>query len=154
MMDDLKSLYQDLIIDHSKHPRCRGKLDHATHDHEGFNPICGDRVHIFIQLHNETIEAIAFDGSGCSICMATSSMMCEALKQKTIHQMHAVWSDFHGLMDGKTIDDTTSLGKLAALKAVNHYPMRVKCATLPWHTLKAALNKQKHQQQQNKRIKR
>ena len=143
-MHDLGQLYQELIIDHSRNPRCQGKLDGATHQHEGFNPICGDRVCVFIRLKQNTLDAIAFEGSGCAICMASSSLMCEALQHKTCDELQAYWTDFHHLMQGKTSSITGNLGKIAALEGVSAYPMRIKCATLPWHTIQAALSQTKN----------
>ena len=142
-MNDLQTLYQDVIIDHSRHPCCYGKLDKPTHEHEGFNPICGDRVLIQLRVSDDTIDAIQFEGKSCAICMASSSLMCETLGKKTLAELNQHWQAFHDLMHEKKDASSLNLGKLSVLKGVRAYPMRIKCATLPWHTLQAALNETK-----------
>ena len=140
-MDELRELYQEMILDHYKKPRGRHALEGANHDAEGYNPLCGDRVTVYLIVKGDTIEDVAFEGSGCAICTASSSVMTEALKGKTVFEAETLFKKFHDLVtcapDAKP--DTDGLGKLAIFAGVREYPIRIKCATLPWHTLQAAL---------------
>lgn len=137
-MSDLKELYQDLIIDHGRHPRNFGPCDHANHVKEGFNPLCGDKVTLYVNTRDNIIENISFEGTGCAISMASASLMTEAVKGKSIENAKELFDNFHQLVTKAKANE--SLGKLAALAGVAEYPMRVKCATLAWHTLACALN--------------
>jgi nitrogen fixation NifU-like protein len=137
-MSDLKELYQDLIIDHGRHPRNFGACAHANHVKEGFNPLCGDKVTLYVNTQQGIIENISFEGSGCAISMASASLMTEAVKGKSIEMAQELFDGFHQLVTKAQPNE--KLGKLAALAGVAEYPMRVKCATLAWHTLAAALN--------------
>jgi nitrogen fixation protein NifU and related proteins len=135
---DLSDLYQETIIDHSKRPRNRGALEHATHHAEGYNPLCGDRVSIEVKIEDGRIIGIGFQGAGCAISTASASLMTEALRSKTPEEAEQTFGKFHDMLtqDGLPAAD---LGKLAVFSGVRQYPMRVKCATLAWHTLRAAL---------------
>jgi nitrogen fixation NifU-like protein len=137
-MSALRELYQEMIIDHSKQPRNFGALPGANHSKEGFNPLCGDRVTVHILAENEVISKLHFEGCGCAISMASASLMTETLCGKTRAEVELIFQHFHQLItEGKA--PTELLGKLTVLAGVAEFPVRVKCATLAWHTLKAAL---------------
>jgi nitrogen fixation NifU-like protein len=139
-MLDLRDLYQEVIVDHNRSPRNFGELDNATRHAQGYNPLCGDRLNLYLAIDGDTITDARFHGSGCAISVASASLMTEALKGKTLAQADALFNDFHRLLTDKTEpQDTLSLGKLAALAGVREYPTRIKCATLCWHTLRSAL---------------
>ena len=139
-MSDLLDLYQELILDHNKRPRNRGKLEECDHEADGYNPLCGDRVTITLILKDGVIEDIRFDGSGCAISTASASLMTEAVKGKTLEEARALFERFHDLVAAKGEHaDVATLGKLAAFAGVGRFPARVKCATLAWHTLNSAL---------------
>ena len=142
MMTDLRELYQELILDHNKRPRNRRKLNEPDRQAEGYNPLCGDRVTIFLKLDNDVVSEVSFEGSGCAISTASASLMTECLKGKTVEQAKAVFDRFRLLVTGErcTSDGDGGLGKLEVFSGVSRYPARVKCATLAWHTLCAALN--------------
>lgn len=139
-MFDLKDLYQQIIVDHNKSPRNFGKLEDADRTLEGFNPLCGDRLTLYIKMDDGRIGEITFDGSGCAISVASASLMTEAMKGRTVEEAEAIFNSFHDLLteDGRE-PDPDKLGKLSALAGVKDYPTRVKCATLCWHTLHSAL---------------
>ncbi len=141
-MSDLRELYQELIIDHGRHPRnCRCMAD-ANVSKEGFNPLCGDRLTLYLKTEGQKIVDASFEGSGCAISMASASLMTEVLKGKTLVEAKKIFDAFHLLVtSGKEID-MHLLGKLAVLKGVCEYPSRVKCATLAWHTMMAAMKRQ------------
>lgn len=138
-MSDMRELYQQLIIDHGRNPRNFGALQHANHSKEGYNPLCGDKLTIYIIECEGIIQDIKFEGSGCAISMASASMMTQALKGKTMEDVQHYFSDFHDVMT-KGFAAPERLGKLAVLQGVAEYPARIKCATLCWHTLMAALH--------------
>ena len=141
-MFDLKDLYQEVIVDHNRSPRNFRKMDNADRIAEGFNPLCGDRLNLYIKLDKDRISDLSFDGSGCAISVASASLMTDALKGKTISDAESIFTNFHNMVtEDKTVDDKEieHLGKLAALAGVKDYPARVKCATLCWHTLHSAL---------------
>ena len=141
---DLRELYQDLIVDHNKRPRNFGKLDDATYFAEGFNPLCGDQVTIYLYIEDDRVTKVQFEGEGCAISTASASMMTEVLTGKTIAEADALFELFHKVLIGEIeLDDenTEKLGKLAVLTGVRAYPSRVKCATLAWHTCQGALHK-------------
>jgi nitrogen fixation NifU-like protein len=140
-MSDLRELYQEVILDHNKRPRNYRALDPASHEAKGHNPLCGDRVTVYLNVADDVIEDIAFQGQGCAISTASASLMTEALKGKTLTEAEQLFERFHDLVtsDQKPPAD---MGKLAVLTGVRDYPSRVKCATLSWHALQAAL---KHQ---------
>lgn len=140
-MAELGELYQELILEHTKAPRNYRELASADHRAEGFNPLCGDRFTVYVQLEGDTIRDIAFQGSGCAISKASASMMTQAVKGKTEREAEELFVRFHNLVTGRTNSgrDETGLGKLAVFSGVAEFPVRVKCATLAWHTLRAAL---------------
>jgi nitrogen fixation NifU-like protein len=141
-MGDLRDLYQEVILDHSKGPRNFGELAGANRRAEGYNPLCGDRETVFVRLEDDVLKEVGFRGAGCAISTASASMMTESLKGKTRAEAEALFERFHDLItgqDGETKPDAPELGKLAVFSGVREFPVRVKCATLPWHTLKAAL---------------
>jgi len=137
---DLENLYRDVIVDHNRSPRNFRKIADATSVQEGFNPLCGDKLTVYLKLDGDRISDLSFEGSGCAISVASASLMSEALKGKTVVQAEQLFEKMHALL---TIEDQSRdlepLGKLAALSGVREYPSRVKCATLCWHTLKNAL---------------
>jgi nitrogen fixation NifU-like protein len=135
---DLKDLYQELIVDHSKRPRNFREVTDADRRAEGFNPLCGDRVTIYVKLDGDRISDVAFRGSGCAISTASASLLTESLKGKTVEEAEKIFDNFHNLVTGA--GETGPLGKLAVFSGVCDYPTRVKCAILAWHTFHAALN--------------
>jgi nitrogen fixation NifU-like protein len=139
-MSDLRELYQEAILDHSKSPRNFGDFAKANHKADGYNPLCGDRITLFLDIENNVIKSAHFRGSGCAISTASASMMTEAVKGKTIDEIEQLFDEFHGLMTGQNEQavDGENLGKLMIFSGVREFPMRVKCATLAWHTLRAA----------------
>ncbi|MES2221171.1 MAG: SUF system NifU family Fe-S cluster assembly protein [Acidobacteriota bacterium] len=138
-MSELEDLYQDVILEHSKHPRNFRVVETANRQAEGYNPLCGDHYTIFLDLEDNTIRDISFQGSGCAISKASASMMSHALKGKTAVQAEELFNKFHRLMTSPDADRAADLGKLAVFAGVAEFPTRIKCATLPWHTLLAAL---------------
>ncbi|MCA9399655.1 MAG: SUF system NifU family Fe-S cluster assembly protein [Candidatus Omnitrophica bacterium] len=142
--DARSELYQQVILEHNKKPRNFRKIDPATHDADGYNPLCGDHLHVYLNVDaNNVITDIAFEGDGCAISKASASMMTETLKGKTTQEAKALFEEFHKLVI-KQLDpdkDQHSLGKLAIFSGIWHFPMRVKCASLCWHTMKGALDK-------------
>ena len=139
-MFDLKDLYQEVIVDHNRSPRNFGKLEDADRVLEGYNPLCGDRLKLYLKLDGDRITDISFDGSGCAISVASASLMTEAMKGKTLAEAEQIFNRFHDLVTGDAAPaDLEQFGKLAALAGVRDYPTRVKCATLCWHTLHSAI---------------
>jgi len=136
---DLRDLYQEVILDHNRKPRNFGALPGADHTAEGSNPLCGDRVKVFLKMNGDVLEGITFEGAGCAISTASASLMTEALAGKTAVEARALFDQFHELLTVGEAGDPETLGKLAVFSGVREFPMRVKCATLAWHTLKAAL---------------
>jgi nitrogen fixation NifU-like protein len=140
-MSDLTDLYQEVILDHNRRPRNFGALPDATRVANGHNPLCGDRLKLYLRLEGDRIETIAFEGSGCAISKASASLMTDAVKGQSVPDALALFDRFHQVvttpMDQPV--DEASVGKLAVLAGVREYPARVKCASLAWHTLKAAL---------------
>ncbi len=135
----LRDLYQEIIIDHGKQPRNFGKLENANHSLAGHNPLCGDKLMLYIVEKNGIVEDVHFEGAGCAISVASASLMTEAVKGKSIKDIDALFELFHHLVtEGK--EPQESIGKLAVFSGVAEFPVRVKCATLAWHTLKAALH--------------
>ena len=143
---NLKELYQEIILDHGKNPRNLGKFDNYNKDAKGHNPLCGDNVHVFLRLNeNNKVEDIAFEGSGCAISMASASIMTEMIRGKEEKEVKEIVNDFLGLIKEKDLLENKILEedektKLMSLSGVKQYPMRVKCATLSWHTLTSALH--------------
>jgi len=147
-MSDLRELYQDVIFDHYKKPRNCHVLDCANHQAEGYNPLCGDQLTVYLKVDNGVITDLSFKGSGCAISTASASLMTEALKGKTLKEVEHLFEDFHQMVtapesapEGMPRRD---LGKLEVLSGVSEFPARVKCATLAWHTLQSALHNQKN----------
>src|SRR3989442_12977928 len=140
MSSDLGDLYQEVILDHNRKPRNFGELAGANRRAEGYNPLCGDRITVFVDLEGDAVKDIRFQGSGCAISKASASMMTETMKGRTRAQAEALFLEFHRLLteDG-AVPDPKALGKLVVFSGVREFPVRVKCATLAWHTLRAAL---------------
>lgn len=144
-MSDLRDLYQELILDHQRRPRNFKKLEHPTAHARGMNPLCGDQLIVYLALEADRIKEVTFEGTGCAISKASASLMTEKLKGKTVAEAEALFGTFHTLLtdENAQLDETTeeALGKLAVFSGVREFPARVKCATLAWHTLRAALHK-------------
>lgn len=139
---DLKDLYRDVIVDHNRHPRNFGKLDPADAHADGHNPLCGDRLTMYVNLDGQRISDAKFEGSGCAISVASASLLTEAVKGKSTAEFKALFDDVHALLTQHDANvDPSKLGKLAALSGVREFPARVKCASLCWHTLNAALDR-------------
>src|SRR5208282_4238048 len=139
-MSDLRDLYQDVILEHSKAPRNYRESPAANHKAEGFNPLCGDRFTVYVTMEGGAIRDISFQGSGCAISKASASMMTQRVKGKTMAEAGKIFETFHNLVTGHApADGEAELGKLAVFSGVSEFPVRVKCATLAWHTLQAAL---------------
>ena len=140
-MADLRDLYQEVILEHAKAPRNYRALGAPTAKAEGYNPLCGDRCTVFINQKDDVIEDIAFQGSGCAISRASASMMTQSLKGKTLQEAEDMFKTFHRMVTGqKREGETPEIGKLKVFAGVSEFPARVKCATLAWHTLEAALH--------------
>ncbi|MFH1017860.1 MAG: SUF system NifU family Fe-S cluster assembly protein [Pseudomonadota bacterium] len=139
-MTELRELYQEVILDHYKRPRNQQRPEGANHMAVGHNPLCGDKITVFLSLDGDGIvRDIGFEGSGCAISTASASMMTEIVKGKPVSQAQAIFERFHDLVTGQEEPDVDGLGKLAAFAGVREFPVRVKCASLAWHTFKAAL---------------
>ena len=139
-MGELRDLYQETILDHARRPRNFGELPGANLRAEGHNPLCGDRETVFVRLDGDVVKEVGFLGKGCAISTASASMMTESVKGKTLAEAEALFERFHDLITGRDgTGRTAGLGKLEVFSGVREFPVRVKCATLPWHTLKAAL---------------
>jgi nitrogen fixation protein NifU and related proteins len=138
---DLKELYRDVILDHNKRPRNFGKLESSDAHADGHNPLCGDRLTVFLKMDGDRVEDIRFEGKGCAISTASASLMTEAIKGKDRADIGALFDKIHSMLTRQDAVADPSLGKLAALSGVREYPARVKCASLCWHTLNAALDK-------------
>src|SRR5438067_1299958 len=141
-MSELSELYQAVILDHNKKPRNFHKLENPTHTAEGFNPLCGDQLNVYLQLEDDQVKDISFEGSGCAIWKASASMMTQAVKGKTKTEAEQLFDEFHRMVTGQLDEETqpNDLGRLKIFAGVREFPVRVKCATLSWHTLLAALN--------------
>jgi nitrogen fixation NifU-like protein len=139
---DLRDLYRDVIIDHNRQPRNFGRLNPADAHAEGFNPLCGDRLELYVTLEGERLKDLKFEGKGCAISVASASLMTETLKGKTRAEAQRYFDEVHALLTQAGHVPTLDLGKLAALSGVREFPVRVKCASLCWHTLNAALARQ------------
>ncbi len=139
-MAELRDLYQQIILDHNRAPRNFKRPELSNREASGNNPICGDKLTVYVNVDDDTIVDVGFEGSGCAISKASSSLMTAAVKGKTIEEAQELFRHFHGMVTGSDKDtDTKRLGKLAAFGGVREFPARVKCASLPWHTLNAAL---------------
>jgi nitrogen fixation protein NifU and related proteins len=140
-MSELRELYQEVILDHNRKPRNFRKLEGANRNAEGHNPLCGDRVTVYLHLDGDTVKDVSFEGVGCAISTASASLMTESVKGKRVDDALAVFDSFHEMVtsDPHNMPETARLGKLAAFAGVCEFPLRVKCATLAWHTMKAAI---------------
>jgi len=140
-MFDLRELYQEIIIDHNRNPRNCHEMAEPTVEAKGFNPLCGDKLTVYLLLADGLIKDISFVGCGCAISQASASLMTDALMGKTIEEAHALFEKFHSMLTSDDDIQTLAIDKLTVLAGVRAYPARVKCATLAWHTLEAALKK-------------
>jgi nitrogen fixation NifU-like protein len=141
-MENLRELYQEVILDHNKNPRNFRKMETADGFAHGNNPLCGDQIDVYLKITDGMVEDISFDGNGCAICTSSASMMTQALKGKSEADAEALFNSFHhALTDKEVHPEDVPLGKLKVLTGVKDYPVRVKCATLAWHTFDAALKK-------------
>lgn len=139
MSFDIRELYQEMILDHNRNPRNFRVIDPCTHHAEGYNPLCGDQIEVYVNIENGIITDVSFQGDGCAISTASSSMMTDAIKGKTVEEADALFNLFHDavMLDG---EDSDGLGKLRVLTGVREYPARVKCATLAWHAMHSAIH--------------
>ena len=135
---ELRELYQEMILEHSRNPRNFKVLSDANHTAEGFNPLCGDRMKLFLNVEGKQIKDIGFQGSGCAISKSSASMMTSTVKGKSVAEAKDLFEEFHKMLSGKPAD-MEKLGKLSVFSGVSEFPMRVKCATLAWHTLNAGM---------------
>ena len=142
MDQELRELYQEVILDHNKSPRNFRNMEDPTQDAEGYNPLCGDTIHIYLKVNEGIVTDVSFQGSGCAISKASASLMTAAVKGKTKEEAEKIFKNFLDLITGNLGEnpDTDKLGKLAVFAGVQEFPVRVKCASLAWHTMKAALD--------------
>jgi nitrogen fixation NifU-like protein len=139
-MSDLTDLYQEVILDHNRRPRNFHALADASHTAEGYNPLCGDRLRLYLRVDGGVVRDVSFEGAGCAISKASASLMTDAVKGKTIAEAQALFDRFHRMVTTPPEQAVEDLGKLSAFAGVREFPVRVKCASLAWHTLKAAFN--------------
>ena len=144
-MDSKSELYQQVILEHNKKPRNFRKIEHPTHFAEGYNPLCGDHLNVYLNVKDGIIDDVSFEGDGCAISKASASMMTQSLKGKTAAEAEDLFQQFHKLIKGdlNPDKDPNTLGKLTIFSGIWHFPARVKCASLSWHTVHGALNKAK-----------
>jgi nitrogen fixation NifU-like protein len=140
-MSELSELYQQVILDHNKKPRNFHKLEAANRTAEGYNPLCGDQLTVYMQLEDDVVKDVSFEGSGCAISKAAASMMTQSVKGKTKEEAETLFNEFHRMVTGELDEEATTnhLGRLTIFAGVRDYPARVKCASLSWHTMHAAL---------------
>ena len=138
-MSDLKELYKEVILDHNKNPRNCYIMDCATRTADGHNPLCGDTVKVYLRIEDGIIDEISFQGHGCAICTASTSLMTESVRGKTVEEAQGLFDEFHLMLTGVAEEQGLEMGKLMVFEGVREYPVRVKCATLAWHTMQAAL---------------
>ena len=144
MPDDLRELYQEVILEHNKKPRNFHALPEPVQKSEGYNPLCGDKVTVYMQVEGDQVKDVSFQGSGCAISKASASLMTTAVKGKRLEEVRALFDRFHHVVSGQgNVEEIKALGTLAVLAGVSEFPARVKCATLAWHTLKAAMENSK-----------
>ncbi|PYS60167.1 MAG: SUF system NifU family Fe-S cluster assembly protein [Acidobacteria bacterium] len=143
-MSELSELYQQVILDHNKKPRNFHKLERANRTAEGYNPLCGDQLSVYLQVEDDEVIDVSFEGSGCAISKASASMMTQAVKGKSKREAELLFDEFHRMVTGRLNEESepNQLGRLKIFSGVRDFPVRVKCASLPWHTLHAALNNQ------------
>ena len=141
-MSELRELYREVLLDHYRRPRNFGPLPSADREAAGYNPLCGDQVKVYLELDGERLREVGFEGSGCAISTASASLMTEAVRGKTVAEVEDLFRGFHELVTREAGNGgrDEGLGKLAVFAGVREFPVRVKCATLPWHTLRAALH--------------
>ena len=140
---DLKDLYRDVIVDHNRNPRNFRAMPDADRKAEGFNPLCGDRLTLYVKIEDDRVADVSFDGTGCAISVASASLLTESVKGRTVRQAEELFTKMHDLLTRQDVAvDVPALGKLGALSGVREFPARVKCASLCWHTLDAALHQQ------------
>jgi nitrogen fixation NifU-like protein len=141
-MADLRELYQEVILDHGRHPRHTGAPANSNRHAEGHNPLCGDRLTVYARVERDQVEAIGFQGSGCAISVASASLMSDALAGRSTGEVEQVFREFHDVVTGQVEPEAAErLGKLVVFAGVREFPVRIKCATLAWHTLRAALER-------------
>ena len=138
-MTDLEDLYQEVILDHNRNPRNFRELPAPAEHKEGYNPLCGDRITVYVEMDGDVVRDVGFRGSGCAISQASASVMTTALRGKTRAEVESMFEAFHGVVTGESDEDPVSLGEMGALAGVQEFPTRVKCATLAWHTLRSIL---------------
>ena len=138
-MSELNDLYQEVILDHNRRPHNFRVIDPASAKQEGFNPLCGDRLTLYLTLDGDVIKDVAFQGSGCAISKASASLMTDALKGKSVNEARAMFDQFHAMITSTPGTPTEDLGKLSVFSGVREFPTRIKCASLAWHTMKAAV---------------
>jgi nitrogen fixation NifU-like protein len=138
-MSELTDLYQEVILDHNKRPRNFRAIPSPSHHAEGYNPLCGDRLNLLVQVDGDVLTVVAFQGSGCAISKASAALLTDAVKGRTVEQARALFERFHHVVTTPPDQPVEDLGKLSVLAGVREFPVRVKCASLAWHTLKAAL---------------
>ena len=141
-MSDLRDLYQEVILDHHRHPRNYGAMDSPTGRADGHNPFCGDRVTVYVRVAGGLVADVTFEGSGCAISKASASIMTDSVKGRSIAESSAIFEAFQALVTGAATAGATDLGKLVVFAGVRDYPSRIKCATLAWHALQAAIQQQ------------
>ena len=141
-MTELRDLYQELILDHGRNPRNSGRIDAADHCADGRNPLCGDQIRVYVRRDGDCLEELRFEGSGCAISIASASLMSQAVRGRSIDETRRLFEAFQRLVTGKTDVEEASedLGKLRVFEGIREFPVRVKCATLAWHTLQSALS--------------
>jgi nitrogen fixation NifU-like protein len=139
-MSELTDLYQEVILDHNRRPHNFREIDQASRRQEGYNPLCGDRLTLYVKLDGDRISDVSFQGTGCAISKASASLMTDALKGKTVDEARALFDRFHQMVTSSPDEPLPDLGKLSVLAGVREFPTRVKCASLAWHTLKAAVS--------------
>jgi len=138
-MSDMRELYQEIILDHNKQPRNCYVMDCANRSADGHNPLCGDTVKVYLRIEDGIISEISFQGAGCAICTASTSLMTESVTGKSVEEAKGLFDEFHDMLTGVAEEQGLELGKLQVFEGVREYPVRVKCATLAWHTLNAAM---------------
>ena len=139
-MSDMRELYQEVILDHNRKPRNCYVMECATTSADGHNPLCGDTVKVYLRVEDGVIEEISFQGEGCAICTASTSLMTESVKGRKVGEVKEIFHGFHDMLTGVAEEQGLELGKLQVFEGVREYPVRVKCATLAWHTLNAAMD--------------
>ena len=141
-MSELRELYQSVILDHNKQPRNFREPEGANRKADGFNPLCGDKITVYLELEDDVVKDVGFSGSGCAISTASASLMTQSIKGKSLAEVRELFDGFHELLTGNPSEgaDSEKLGKLAVFSGVREFPVRVKCATLAWHTMRSALD--------------